>query len=86
MKNKIPIILLALVSIIAVFYAYDQKKSHDVLRDANARLRNEIKQLKDQSVAARLEASKLRYILENEKKMAQAAMEAANNKNSQKKK
>ena len=83
MKNKIPTILLALVSIIAVFYAYDQKKSHDVLRDANARLRNEIKQLKDQSVAARLEASKLRYILENEKKMAQAA---ANNKNSQKKK
>ena len=57
-----------------------------MLRDANARLRNEIKQLKDQSVAARLEASKLRYILENEKKMAQAAMEAANNKNSQKKK
>lgn len=86
MKNKIPTILLALVSIIVVFYAYDQKKSHDVLRDANARLRNEIKQLKDQSVAARLEASKLRYILENEKKMAQAAMEAANNKNSQKKK
>lgn len=85
MKNKIPTILLALVSIIAVFYAYDQKKSHDVLRDANARLRNEIKQLKDQSVAARLEASKLRYILENEKKMAQAA-KAANNKNSQKKK
>lgn len=80
MKNNIATILLALLAVAAVVYAYDQKKSHDVLRGVNIRLRNEVRQLKDQSTAARLEASQLRYIINNEKKLAQAALEKAERK------
>lgn len=79
MKNKVIISMLALAAVISLSFAYLQKvKADNVLNEAS-RLRKELKQSEQQTTVARIEASKLRTIIEKQKKGLAQAMIAVKN-------
>lgn len=81
-KGKIiSLTMLAIASMCAVF-GYKQQLEAKAQRNEVIRLHREIKRLSEESEAARVEAAKLRTLMENERKKSSAAMLGAQQKNS----
>src|SRR5689334_11639859 len=76
-KNKIiALVMLGIAALCAVF-GYKQQLEAKAQRDEVIKLHREIKRLSEESAAARMEASKLRALVENERKAADAARQKA---------
>lgn len=74
-KHKImSLVMLALAALCAV-YAYEQRLEAEAQRNEVVRLYRDMKKLREESEAARVEASKLRSILELERKKTEEALQ-----------
>jgi len=74
-KNKIiALVMLGIASLCAVF-GYKQQLEAKAQRGVVLELHREIKRLTQESEAARMEAAKLRVMLENERKRTEEAMQ-----------
>jgi hypothetical protein len=67
-------LILAIVAIASLSFAYYQKSKADILIVEMSKLKKEVKQSEQRESAARIEASKLRFIIENEKRRTEEAM------------
>jgi hypothetical protein len=74
MKNKVIMLMLAIIAIASLSLAYHQKSKADMLIVEMGRLKKEVKQSEQRESSARIEASKLRFIIENEKRRTEEAM------------
>jgi hypothetical protein len=74
-KHKImSLVMLGLAALCAV-YAYEQRLEAEAQRNEVVRLYRDMKKLREESEAARVEASKLRSILEFERKKTEEALQ-----------
>lgn len=79
-KNKIiSLVMLGIAALCAVF-GYKQQLEAKAQRGEVIRLHREIKRLSEESEAARMEAAKLRALIENERKKTEAALQALQKK------
>src|SRR6185436_11129274 len=84
-KNKIiALVMLAIAALCAVF-GYKQQLEAKAQRGEVIKLHRKIKELTEESKAARMEAAKLRVLVENERKKTEAALQAIQKNNSQRK-
>jgi hypothetical protein len=74
MKNKVIMLLLGIITISSLSLAYYQKSKADIVVTEMRKLRKELKQSEQRASSARIEASKLRFIIENEKRRTEEAM------------
>jgi RNase H-fold protein (predicted Holliday junction resolvase) len=73
-KNKIiSLVMMAIAALCAVF-GYKQHIEYKAQRGEVIKLHREIKRLSEESAAARMEAAKLRIMLENERKNTETAL------------
>ncbi len=77
MKNKVTISMLVITTIMSLSVAYYEKLRADVGNSQTSKLHKELRQLEQNAMAARIEASKLRFIIDNEKKQSVRAMSIA---------
>jgi hypothetical protein len=77
MKSKVIMLLLGIITIASLSLAYYQKSKADIVLIEMSKLRKELKQSEQRSSAARIEASKLRFIIENEKRRTEEAIKLA---------
>ncbi|MFN3840033.1 MAG: hypothetical protein ACK4RF_04930 [Cyclobacteriaceae bacterium] len=80
MKDKIRAIVMFLIAGLCIYYGYSQRHEAEVQRAKVEDLYRQIKTLKQEAEAARLEAAKLRAAMEKEKERAQRAFEEAQKK------
>lgn len=74
-KNKIlSLVMLGIAALCAVF-GYKQQLEAKSQRSVVIDLHRQIKQLKEESEAARIEAAKLRALMENERRKTEAALQ-----------
>ena len=73
MKSKIIVVLLTLLTVVSITYAYLQRKEAEFQRDQVNEMHREVVKLREESEAARLEAAKLRAMAEKMKEAAVAA-------------
>ena len=74
-KNKIlSLVMLGIAALCAVF-GYKQQLESKAQRGEVIKLHRQIKQLTEESEAARLEAAKLRALVENERRKTEAALQ-----------
>ncbi|MCI0750758.1 MAG: hypothetical protein L0Y35_02880 [Flammeovirgaceae bacterium] len=78
MKNKVAVIALGLISIMAIVYGYIEKTEADVLRKDNEELHLELKRVQHEAEAARAEAAKMRMMAEAERMRAEQHLIEAN--------
>ncbi|HEU5291147.1 MAG TPA: hypothetical protein VFU05_10920 [Cyclobacteriaceae bacterium] len=79
-KNKIiSLVMLGIAALCAVF-GYKQQLEAKAQRGEVIRLHREIKRLSEESEAARMEAAKLRALIEDERKKTEAALQALQKK------
>src|SRR5688572_27887296 len=75
-KNKIiALVMLAIAALCAVF-GYKQQLEAKAQRGEVINIHREIKRLTEESEAARMEAAKLRVLVDSERKKTEAALEA----------
>jgi hypothetical protein len=74
MKTKVIMLVLGIITIASLSIAYYQKSKADILFIEMGQLRKEVKQAEQRESSARIEASKLRFIIENEKRRTEEAM------------
>jgi hypothetical protein len=74
MKTKVIMLLLGITTIASLSLAYYQKSKADIVMSEMRELRKELKQSEQRASSARIEASKLRFIIENEKRRTEEAM------------
>jgi hypothetical protein len=74
MKTKVILLVLSIITIASLSFAYYQKSQADLLISETNKLRKEVKLAEQRESAARIEASKLRFIIENEKRRTEEAM------------
>jgi hypothetical protein len=77
MKNKLIMLLLGIITIASLSLAYYEKSKADIALIEMSKLRKELKQSEQRSSSARIEASKLRFIIENEKRRTEEAIKLA---------
>jgi len=75
MKSKTITILLALLTVVSIGYAYMQRKDAEFQRNQANEMHREVVRLRQESEAARTEAAKLRGLAEMEKQRADAAVQ-----------
>lgn len=85
MKSKIITVLLGLLTVVSIGYAYMQRQDAEFQRNKANEMHREVVRLRNESEAARAEASKLRSVLEMEKKRAEEAIQELQAKTSKKK-
>ena len=85
MKSKIITVLLGLLTVVAIGYAYMQRQDAEFQRNKANEMHREVVRLRNESEAARAEASKLRSVLELEKKRAEEALQELQSKTAKKK-
>lgn len=74
-KSKIiSLFMLAIAALCAVF-GYKQQLEAKAQRDQVIKLHREIKRLTEESKATRIEAAKLRTLVENQRKLAETALQ-----------
>jgi hypothetical protein len=79
-KNKIiSLVMLGIAAMCAVF-GYKQQLEAKAQRGEVIKLHRQIKKLTEESEAARMEAAKLRMLMEKEHKRAETALQEAQNK------
>lgn len=79
-KSKIiSLVMLAIAATCAIF-GYEQQLEAKANRDEVIKLHREIKRLKEESEAARVEASKLRSLIEMEKRRTETALKEMQSK------
>jgi hypothetical protein len=79
-KNKIiALVMLAIAALCAVF-GYKQQLEAKAQRGEVIKLHREIKRLTEESEAARMEAAKLRVLVDSERKKTEAALQAMQKK------
>jgi hypothetical protein len=79
MKNSI-IVILGVAAIAFAVFAFQQRQENAFYREENKRLQQSVIKLTNQANTVRVEASKLRYIIEMEKKRSEQLMEEAKSK------
>ncbi len=84
MKDKIRAIVMFLIAGVCIYYGYSQRHEAEVQRAKVEDLYRQIKALKEEAEAARLEAAKLRTVMEAERERVQRAYEEAQKKSSKK--
>ena len=75
MKSKIVVALLTILTVVSIVYAYTQRKEADFQRQQSNEMHREVVRLREESEAARMEASKLRTVAEKEKQRADVAVQ-----------
>jgi hypothetical protein len=75
MRSKAILVLLALLTIVSITYAYLQRKEAEFQRNQSMEMHREVMKLRQESEAARGEAAKLRGIIEAEHKKTEAIMQ-----------
>lgn len=75
MKSKIVVALLTMLTVVSIVYAYIQRKEAEFQRQQSNEMHREVVRLREESEAARMEASKLRGLAEREKQRADAAVQ-----------
>jgi uncharacterized protein HemX len=84
MNSKIVIGIFAVIAIAAVVFGYMQKKEADFQRNKTQEMHREVVRLRQESEAARAEASKLRTMIEQERQRAEAAIQESQSKTKKK--
>ncbi len=84
MKDKIRAIVMFLIAGVCIYYGYSQRHEAEVQRAKVEDLYRQIKALRDEAEAARLEAAKLRTVMEAERERVQRAYEEAQKKSPKK--
>lgn len=77
MNTKIVTGVFAVIAIAAVVFGYTQKQEADFQKNKTAEMHREVVRLRQESEAARAEASKLRTMIEQERIRAEKAIEEA---------
>ena len=84
MKSKIVVALLTILTVVSIVYAYIQRKEAEFQRQQSNEMHREVVRLREESEAARMEASKLRTVAEKEKQRADAAVQELESKKTKK--
>jgi hypothetical protein len=79
MRNSI-IVILCVATIAFAVFAFQQRQENAFFREENKRLQQSLIKLTNETKSVRIEASKLRYIIEIEKKRSEQLMEEAKSK------
>jgi hypothetical protein len=79
MRNSI-IVILCVATIAFAVFAFQQRQENAFYREENKRLQQSLIKLTNETKSVRIEASKLRYIIEIEKKRSEQLMEEAKSK------
>lgn len=74
-KNKIISLVMLGIAALCAVYGYKQQLEYKAQRGEVIKLHRQIKQLKEESEAARMEAAKLRALMENEKRKTEAVLQ-----------
>ena len=80
MKSKIITLLLALLTVVSIAYAYMQRKEAEFQRDKSNEMHREVVRLREESEATRTEAAKLRGLAEMYQKESERALEECKGK------
>jgi len=80
MKSKAALVVLSLLTIASLIFAYLEKQQADVLRKDNQELHRELKRVEQQAEAARAEAAKMRDIADRERAQLMEALNELNKK------
>jgi hypothetical protein len=80
LKNRLMALAMLILAATSVVFAYQQRLEAEAQRGQVIDLYRDIKRLQEESNAARLEASKLRMVLEEERKKNQQLTEQLNNR------
>jgi hypothetical protein len=73
-KNKIISLVMLGIAALCAVYGYKQQLEYKAQRGEVIKLHRQIKQLTEESEAARIEAAKLRILMENERRKTEAAL------------
>jgi hypothetical protein len=73
MKTKIAFVLLGVLTVAALGIAYNERSRSAYIRNDFIKLHKQLKESEKKFEAVRIEASKLRYIIENERKKFEQA-------------
>ena len=73
MKTKIAFVLLGILTVAALGLAYNERARSEYVRNDFVKLHKQLKETEEKFEAVRIEASKLRFIIENERKKLEQA-------------
>ena len=79
-RSRIISLAMVVIAALCAVFGYKQSLEAKAQRDEVIKLHREIKRLTEQSEAARVEAMKLRALVENERKRAETALQSVQSK------